>query len=113
MSSPDSRLVALCPLDELTEGTSRGFEHGELKVFAVKYGGKIFIYRNICPHLGIPLEWREDHFLDNSGTMIQCANHGALFVIKSGQCVAGPCAGRNLQPVHYQIIDNRIWIEPA
>lgn len=101
-------LTLLCYADELSEGSSRGFASS--RAFAVKQRGKIYVYRNSCPHLEIPLEWVEHQFLDSSDSMIQCANHGALFVITSGQCVSGPCSGRQLQPIPYQIINNGIWI---
>jgi nitrite reductase/ring-hydroxylating ferredoxin subunit len=112
MTENKGQLIALCHLDDLAEGTSRGFKQGNQNVFAIKQGGQVFIYRNACPHLGIPLEWVENQFLDSSGTMIQCANHGAQFVIQSGQCVAGPCPGRSLQSIPHQILDGRIWINP-
>lgn len=101
-------LTLLCTLDNLPEGSSKGFESN--KVFAVNYFGTIYVYRNNCPHLGIPLEWNENQFLDSSDSMIQCANHGALFVISSGQCVAGPCIGQSLQIIPHQIINDGIWI---
>jgi nitrite reductase/ring-hydroxylating ferredoxin subunit len=54
----------------------------------------------ICPHLGIPLNWAPERFLDLDGTLIQCSSHGALFQIDSGECIAGPCAwATSLQPV--------------
>lgn len=104
-------LALLCTLDDLPEGSCKGFESE--KVFAVNYGGKIYVYRNNCPHLGIPLEWVENQFLDSSGSMIQCANHGALFVINSGQCVSGPCTGRSLQIIPHRIINSSIWIQSS
>lgn len=113
MTATDGSLLALCELKDLDEGSSRGFTLGKLNVFVVKKRGLIFVFNNACPHLGIPLEWVEHQFLDNSGTMIQCANHGAQFVIQSGLCVAGPCLGRSLQAIPHLIIDNRIWIKPA
>lgn len=113
MTAPDNpappQLTLLCPVDELAEGSSRGFN--DQRVFAVRQGGKIYVYHNSCPHLGIPLEWEENRFLDNTGSLIQCANHGALFVIKSGQCVAGPCTGQRLRGIAHRIIDHCIWIE--
>lgn len=101
-------LIPLCSLDDIPEGGSRGFQHGELKLLIVKHKGKVVAYRNTCPHLGIPLEWVEHQFLDSSGTMIQCANHGALFVIDTGKCVAGPCAGRKLEAVPFRIDANQL-----
>jgi nitrite reductase/ring-hydroxylating ferredoxin subunit len=100
----------LCDLHEIPDEGCKGFElHGQ-KIFAVKKQGRIFLYRNTCPHLGIPLEWVEDQFLDSSGSMIQCANHGALFVIESGYCVSGPCAGRKLQSLDFKIENNALLI---
>jgi nitrite reductase/ring-hydroxylating ferredoxin subunit len=100
----------LCALADIPEGGSKGFVLGEYKLFAVKQLGKIYLFRNSCPHLAIPLEWVEDQFLDSSGSMIQCANHGALFVIKTGKCVAGPCSGRSLTPINYSIEAGDIFI---
>lgn len=101
-------LIPLCSLDDIPEGGSRGIQQGEHKLLVVKHKGKVVVYRNNCPHLEIPLEWVEHQFLDSSGTMIQCANHGALFVIDSGKCVAGPCAGRKLEAVPFRIDANQL-----
>lgn len=103
-------MMRLCSLADITEGGSKGFTLTGRKLFCVKQQGKIYLYQNSCPHLGIPLEWVEDQFLDGSGTMIQCANHGALFVIKTGKCVAGPCSGRALIPVAYRIDAGDIFV---
>ena len=100
----------LCNLEAIPAGGARGFEINEHKIFAVNKQGKIFVYRNSCPHLGINLEWVEHQFLDSSNTMIQCANHGALFVIESGNCVAGPCAGRKLQAIPYRVENEDLFI---
>lgn len=92
-----SQLVALCPLDDIAPGGSRGFAERGLLAVRSADGGRVFVYRNRCPHLGIPLEWQEHRFLDASGSMIECANHSALFVIETGECVSGPCAQQRLQ----------------
>ena len=82
----------------------------EQKLFAVRQQGRVYLYLNRCPHLGIPLEWVADQFLDNSGSMIHCANHGALFVINTGKCVAGPCSGRALTLIDYHIEAGDLFI---
>lgn len=107
-SLPDK--LRLCALDDIPEAGSKGFNLAGRKLFAIKQQGKIYLYQNSCPHIGIGLEWIEDQFLDSSGSMIQCANHGALFVIKTGNCVAGPCSGRSLIPVDYCIDAGDIFI---
>jgi nitrite reductase/ring-hydroxylating ferredoxin subunit len=68
----------LCHLDALPDPGSKGFTVNGEPVFVVKQRGRVYLYRNQCPHIGIALEWVEDQFLDISHTMIQCANHGLI-----------------------------------
>jgi nitrite reductase/ring-hydroxylating ferredoxin subunit len=100
----------LCALADIPDAGSKGFDLAGRKLFAVRQQGKVYLYQNNCPHIGIPLEWVADQFLDSSGSMIQCANHGALFVIKTGKCVAGPCSGRSLIPIDFSIDAGNIFI---
>ncbi len=103
----------LCHLDDIAEDSSKSLEyHGE-SLFAVKKDGQLFIYRNSCPHLGIELNWMEDQFLDMDGALIQCATHGALFVIESGECVAGPCMGQALQPLAVEIRGGEVHLKDS
>ena len=97
-------------VNDIPENGSKGFECNGEKYFAVKKQNKIYAYKNACPHIGIALEWVNDQFLDTSHTMIQCANHGALFVIESGDCVAGPCTGRKLIAVKFTLVDGIIHL---
>lgn len=97
------------PVSEIPENGSKGFSHNDLLLFAVKKNGNIFVYRNSCPHLGIALQWVDDQFLDQSNSMIQCANHSALFVIEDGLCVSGPCSGRTLTAVAFTEVDGVIY----
>lgn len=102
--------VSLCPVAAIADGTSQGFEVGGRHLFVVRRGMGVWVYQNRCPHRGLPLNWNEHQFLDPSGTMIQCAQHGALFIIDSGRCVTGPCPGASLKPIPHRIIDNHLWI---
>lgn len=95
---------------DIPENGSKGFECNGEKYFAVKKDNSIYIYKNACPHIGVALEWVEDQFLDSSKTMIQCANHGALFVIESGACVAGPCSGQKLTAAKFSIQNDLIFL---
>lgn len=92
--------------------SSRGFSCDGENYFAVKIYEGIYVYKNACPHIGIPLEWQEDKFLDDSNTLIQCANHGALFKIEDGYCIAGPCSGKKLTAVKFEIRDDEIFLTP-
>ncbi len=71
----------------------------------------MFVYRNRCPHRGVPLEWQPDRFLDPSASLIQCARHGALFLIESGECVAGPCEGETLRAIDSREDGDGIWVD--
>lgn len=102
--------IRLCALADIPDEGSKGFQLSGRKLFAVKKLGKVYLYQNACPHLGIALEWVEDQFLDSSRSMIQCANHGALFVIESGKCVSGPCSGQRLVPMAYELRDDAVYL---
>lgn len=93
----------LCRLADIPDGGGKGFWFGEdarrFGVFLIRMGEAVFAYANSCPHLGSPLDWRPDRFLDRDGRHILCATHGALFRIEDGFCLSGPCAGERLRPV--------------
>lgn len=101
----------VCSSNELNEGASRGFTVGGSALLVVRREGRVYAYRNRCPHRGIPLEWQADQFLDVSASLIQCATHGALFLIESGECVAGPCAGESLASLPCGEQDGAIWVD--
>ncbi|AUM13900.1 Rieske (2Fe-2S) protein [Ketobacter alkanivorans] len=101
-------MTVLCKVSEIEEESARGFDIDGQSVFAVKKDGQLFVYINSCPHIGIPLEFQPDEFLDMEKRFIQCANHGALFEIETGDCIAGPCAGQALKAVPFNIEDEHI-----
>ena len=104
-------MISILAVDDIEEGTSRGLEVNNLYLFAVKKDDQITLYFNRCPHLGTPLEWEEDRFLDADGALIQCSTHGALFRIEDGRCLAGPCKGKYLQTVPFIIDKGIIMVE--
>jgi nitrite reductase/ring-hydroxylating ferredoxin subunit len=104
-------MTFLCNFDDIDEQASRGFVLENDNLFAVKKDNQIYLYRNLCPHLGVELNWQEHQFLDMDAALIQCSTHGALFLIEDGDCVAGPCQGEKLQPVAFEIINNEIHLK--
>lgn len=103
-----SRSVALCPLDQMVEGQARGFdpfESGRDSVFALVHRGEVRVYRNSCPHLDVPLEYRKDRYLSATGHRVICYAHGAQFMPDSGECVFGACLGQWLTALEYQCVD--------
>ncbi|AVD84873.1 Rieske (2Fe-2S) protein [Pseudomonas sp. SWI6] len=100
----------LCTSHGLPEGHSRAFSVDGTAVFGVRRRGQVYLYRNRCPHRGIALNWAEDSFLDDSASLIHCAHHGALFLIESGECVAGPCEGEALEALGCREDSQGIWL---
>ena len=106
---PEAIGTALCRIDEIPDGAARGFTLGggaaKLRIFAVRRGDEVHVYVNRCPHVGTPLDWAENEFLDREGRHIVCATHGALFRIDDGRCLAGPCQGDRLEPFPFAVRD--------
>lgn len=101
----------LCKCDDISDGKARGFQVGELSLLVVRQGERYFAYRNHCPHLGLPLEWQADQFIDETSDLIKCFTHGALFVVETGQCVSGPCQGDRLQGLELTIENNQLLVD--
>ena len=95
-------MKVLCRSDELAEGEAIGIEHSEVAergYILIRRQGKVFAYKNRCPHTGVNLEWLPNQFFDSSGHYLQCAVHGAMFEVENGQCVHGPCTGDALTAI--------------
>ncbi|MBE9568855.1 MAG: Rieske 2Fe-2S domain-containing protein [Proteobacteria bacterium] len=105
----------LCKTSDIKDPGSKSFQlkirRKTRDIFVVHKDGQVFAYYNQCPHTGINLEWQEDQFLDLDNALIQCASHGALFTIDSGECIAGPCAGDALQPIPLIIDDDTVILD--
>ena len=103
----------MCKTEEIKEGTSKGFAVSGTLLFAVKKDEQLHLFHNRCPHLGTPLEWEEDRFLEDDGALIRCATHGALFEIDNGQCVVGPCTGKALHAIAFEIQEGELVIDES
>lgn len=101
----------LCDLDDLNATGAYGAQiHGKEYVVVRAPGDQPYVYRNSCPHLNIALDMRENEFLDPGHEFIVCANHGALFQIHDGLCVAGPCKSAALTAVPYTVAQDAVWL---
>ena len=107
--------IKLSGYDELHDPGSKGLTikiNGELlNLFIVKRAGQIFVYKNACPHTSGPLDWLPDNFLDKDKNYILCARHGALFQIKDGLCVYGPCQRQHLRALPHTIENGNVYLE--
>jgi len=102
MTSRSSPRGRLCRLDDLEDPGSRGFPvlfAGEMSdILVVRRGTHVYGYHNNCPHIGGPLNWVPDRFLDLTGEYIQCATQVHCSASRTA-CVYGPCAGDRLTPL--------------
>jgi len=103
-------MIPLCHRDEIPERQAKGFELSGQKLLVAKYDGRFFVYRNQCPHTGVSLDWQPDDFMSFDQRFFQCAAHGALFQIKDGYCIAGPCSGQSLTPVPFELVDDQLFL---
>jgi nitrite reductase/ring-hydroxylating ferredoxin subunit len=107
-------LRALIAAAAIPPGATASFPSGDPAVpglFAVHHHREgILIYRNACPHLGVPLDWAPGRFLNADGTRIICATHGAAFRIVDGFCVHGPCRSQTLVRIPSRIVDGMVMV---
>jgi nitrite reductase/ring-hydroxylating ferredoxin subunit len=98
----------LCPVYDIPPGETAAFPRATAEapgLFAVHhFRDGILIYRNACPHLGVPLDWAPGKFLNLDGTRIICATHGAEFRITDGLCLRGPCRGQKLVAMPVRVV---------
>jgi nitrite reductase/ring-hydroxylating ferredoxin subunit len=72
---------------------------GEMESIIVHCAGdEIMAWHNICPHQGRRLDYAPGKFLVDADRLI-CAAHGAVFRLKDGECVGGPCRGASLREI--------------
>ncbi len=101
----------LCRLDEIADGGAKGFPGppGSFTgLFAVRRGARVFVYENVCPHIGTSLNLQPDKFLSSDGSLVVCVTHGAEFRIEDGACVSGPCLGERLTALPVRIVDGAV-----
>lgn len=111
---PDSPRLYLCAADELTGVDSKEFKleipGQDGNIFIVHFHGQLYAYLNHCPHMGVPLNWNADKFLDLSKTLIICGTHGALFRIEDGLCVWGPCVKQSLTALPLELEEGKLYV---
>lgn len=104
----------LCRLDDVPIGSARAFRVHERSLLIIRpAASSVAAYLNRCPHLGVPLNWQDDDFMDSDGTFLRCATHGALFEPATGLCVLGPCRGDSLWAIDCAIRDGEIVVDDS
>jgi nitrite reductase/ring-hydroxylating ferredoxin subunit len=101
----------LCRVGDLPDGGARGFPGppGSFTgLVAIRRGERVYVYENICPHIGTSLNLLPDRFLSTDGARVICVTHGAEFRIEDGFCVTGPCRGERLTAVPAHVEDGEV-----
>ena len=110
----NKKKIPVCKLDDLKKSGSFWWEgiidDSSIQCFLIFHQNGVYSYLNRCPHTGVNLDWVPHQFLDSNNEFIQCATHGALFSIKDGKCLRGPCLGDQLQIVENEIFDGNIYL---
>ncbi len=101
-------MKVLCRLEQVPAQGAIGVD--EERLIALKWDGRVHLYRNCCPHQGSPLNWLPNDFLCPDGELLQCHTHDARFLPDSGECISGPCLGQRLQPVPFRVRDGKLTI---
>ena len=104
-------MKVLCRTSDIPDGGAKGFDLGTQRYIVVRESQSFFVYHNRCPHLGVPLDWMPDDFMDPESGLLRCATHGALFLPETGECVVGPCLGQFLTRIPFSLNQNQITID--
>ncbi len=108
--------LRLCNFDDVPDGGSAGFvaefPDRKLGVMVLRRGADVFVYENMCPHIGMPLDFKPGQFLDVERKHIICSTHGALFHIEDGRCFSGPCRGDRLTRINAEVRDGGLYVHP-
>ncbi|MCZ2721663.1 Rieske 2Fe-2S domain-containing protein [Marinomonas sp. 15G1-11] len=107
---------SLCSIDELNTLQTKGINvphptMGPISIMVIKQGTDFYAYINKCPHRDVKLASHQEDFFDESGTFIQCSEHGALFLPKTGECITGPCQFQSLETVAITIENEAIFCD--
>lgn len=108
-----SKKILVGQVGELTHGTSKKFilqcAGQPLEAMLINYQGDLIAYVNRCRHIGISLDWVDNQFFTEDLRYLVCANHGATYEPRTGECIWGPCVGEALQTVPLEIEGDKIF----
>jgi nitrite reductase/ring-hydroxylating ferredoxin subunit len=108
-----SRKKLIGRVGDLAHGKSKKFalrcEGNRVEALLINFDGEYFAYVNRCRHVGISLDWVDNQFFTEDRRYLMCANHGATYEPKTGECIWGPCVGASLQGVPLEIAGKNIF----
>ncbi|MDG1444940.1 MAG: Rieske (2Fe-2S) protein [Methylophilaceae bacterium] len=78
--------------------------------FLIRFNHQPYAYVNQCAHMPVELDWNEGEFFTAQKDFLICATHGACYEPQTGECVFGPCKGKQLQALKVTEENNQIII---
>lgn len=111
---PMQRSMPVAKAEDLPPGKSVKFVYKVDGIaregFAANVKGYLVAYENCCKHIPVPLDYDDNQFFTPDGEHFICSTHGAVYNPLNGVCLAGPCAGANLNKMHATEVDGQVWV---
>lgn len=100
----------LCALSEVPEPGVLSLELDGFPLLLASDGAQIKAFVNACPHQFLPLDHRGRKLLSADGTVLRCSNHGAGFLLTTGEGVEGLGLGECLDPVPIDVREGTVFV---
>jgi len=97
-------MIEVLAASELWDGELRRVVVRDVPVLVVRLGGRVYAYRDVCPHLGAALS---EGCLD--GAVLTCGAHGWRFDLATG-CGVNPASAR-LRPIAVAVRDGQVLVD--
>jgi 3-phenylpropionate/trans-cinnamate dioxygenase ferredoxin component len=99
--------VRVASLAEIPEGEIRAFDLPTVRVAVAHVEARLFAFADECTHAGCALS---DGDLDDRASTVECACHGSVFDVETGEPLDGPA--QDPVAVHRaRLVDG--WVEVA
>ena len=107
----EHHMSPICSIEDIPDNSTKSIIANERALLLVKRAGDLFIYDNRCPHTGENLDPMGGSVIAANGLLVRCQRHAAEFVSETGECVAGPCQGEQLNPVGFTLSGSDIYLD--
>jgi nitrite reductase/ring-hydroxylating ferredoxin subunit len=101
----------LCSLDAVPDNDCLEVVRGDASFVVMRSAGRVWAYRNVCPHFSLPLNAQPNEFLVVGERRLMCAFHCAIFRFEDGLCIEGPAEGLSLDPVAVEIVAGEVRLQ--
>ena len=83
---------------------------GGFPLLLVSDGVQVKAFVNACPHQFLPPDHRGQKLLSAGRTVLRCSNHGAGFLLATGEGVEGLGLGSCLDPVPVVMHEGAVYV---